>query len=549
MTDVDFSELVSRWLDGSLTADESSALQDELDRSPARRGEFTDACDLDAGLRLLSDTAAAEPQAVVTAGDAGRRRVAPWVIATSLAAAVMLAVGYGAGLRADKEPPGGVATSNAGPTESPDGDETIVSGCAVLARGIEAVFADGVRYREGDSLPPGRLELLSGVAQIEFYSGATMLLADRAEVVLSGPWEAECLRGRVTMHVPPPAQGFRLLLPGMKVVDLGTEFGVNVAGPDVSVHVFDGEVEAHVPGSEMRLVREGESLGVDDAESTADGAAREDFLTASGFETRLASYYEGRQQDWWDGMKEVRADPRIVGCYLFREWPDDRWKRLINNFAIPRVPRRAGSAVGSRWVEGRWPTKTAMEFKSAGDRVRMNLGEEQYDGLTMAAWIRVDGLDRKYNALLLTDGYDDGEPHWQIDEQGRLMFSVIYTEETAAENANKKRRRRNQIYYSPPLFPSADRRWRHVAVTYDTDTGETVQYFDGREVGREVSEHHRPDRRVTFGPCEIGNWGISSEGHAFPVRNFNGRIDEFISYSEPLSGAEIAGLYERGAAN
>ncbi|MEM9703202.1 MAG: hypothetical protein AAF907_12235, partial [Planctomycetota bacterium] len=53
MTDADFSELVSRWLDGSLTADESSALQEELDRSPERRGEFTDACDLDAGLRLL----------------------------------------------------------------------------------------------------------------------------------------------------------------------------------------------------------------------------------------------------------------------------------------------------------------------------------------------------------------------------------------------------------------------------------------------------------------------------------------------------------------
>ncbi|WP_145167945.1 LamG domain-containing protein [Rubripirellula lacrimiformis] len=67
-----------------------------------------------------------------------------------------------------------------------------------------------------------------------------------------------------------------------------------------------------------------------------------------------------------------------------------------------------------------------MEFKSPGDRVRIHLKNDQYQGLTMAAWIRVDGLDRKYNALFMSDGYEDGEPHWQIDQSGRLMFSVSY---------------------------------------------------------------------------------------------------------------------------
>ena len=42
------------------------------------------------------------------------------------------------------------------------------------------------------------------------------------------------------------------------------------------------------------------------------------------------------------------------------------------------------------------------------DRLRINLGSKSYAAITFAACGRVNGLDRKYNALLLTDGYDPG---------------------------------------------------------------------------------------------------------------------------------------------
>jgi hypothetical protein len=187
-----------------------------------------------------------------------------------------------------------------------------------------------------------------------------------------------------------------------------------------------------------------------------------------------------------------------------------------------------------------------LEFKSPGDRVRINLKKDEYEGLTMAAWIRVDGLDRKYNALLMSDGYEDGEPHWQIDQSGRLMFSVSYDRASPPGGKAPKGYRQSQVFYSPPIFGSSDRRWHHVAVTFDATTGEAVQYFDGQEVSREGSEHHREGRKVTFGTCEIGNWGLPLEGVPFPIRNLNGRVDEFLIYQEPLSGDEIAALYELG---
>ncbi len=88
-----------------------------------------------------------------------------------------------------------------------------------------------------------------------------------------------------------------------------------------------------------------------------------------------------------------------------------------------------------------------------------------------------------------------------------------------------------------------------MAVTFDATTGEAVQYFDGNEVSREISDQQRSGRKVTFGPCEIGNWGLPVEGVPFPTRNLNGRVDEFLIYKEPLSVDEIKNLYEAGIPN
>jgi hypothetical protein len=160
----------------------------------------------------------------------------------------------------------------------------------------------------------------------------------------------------------------------------------------------------------------------------------------------------------------------------------------------------------------------------------------------MSAWVKVDSVDKKYNSLLLTDGYDNGEPHWQIYEDGSLMFSIIYRPEGVSRGGDW-----NQIYYSKPVF-SADSlgRWHHIAVSYDNQSGQVIQYFDGAEVSREVSNLHHAGRPISYGPCELGNWGLPTQGHPFPIRNLNGAIDEFAIYSAVLTGAEIQSIFENG---
>ncbi|WP_145167946.1 FecR domain-containing protein [Rubripirellula lacrimiformis] len=276
----------------------------------------------------------------------GMRAVGWLGLVAAVAAVLLLAIGYGIGRDGNRRPQTKIALSDPRAVES---NEVVESGCALLSRIVDAKFADGAVYREGDSLPPGPLKLISGAVQVDFFSGATMLIDEATEVNLVSSWEAECVRGKVTMHMPPPAIGSRLMLPGMKVVDLGTEFGVEVDGADSSLHVFDGEVEAHVPGSPMQIIREGESLESSEAQTFVSGEATPvNFPSAEQFEQRIKSFHKRKSANWWGSMEPHRSDPRILGCYLFKRREDGRWDRLINNFALPKNRSYAGSAVGTR---------------------------------------------------------------------------------------------------------------------------------------------------------------------------------------------------------
>lgn len=426
-------------------------------------------------------------------------------------------------------------------------EEQTDAGCAVLAQCLDAHFDSAPKtfLQPGAMLSPGVLRLKAGLARIEFFSGATVLLEGPATLEIRSSWEASCPQGKARVRVPPPAQGFHLHVPGMKLVDLGTEFGVVAdAGGASQVTVFEGAVEAHPDNADMRLLKTGENLQRSNSGLLQGDVAPPPLTSLEQFDQLALERSQERHDAWWNWFQEVRKDPRLIACYAFKHWKDDRWDRLVNNFTQPPAPSRSGAAVGVRWSRGRWPMKDALEFKGPGDRVRINLGTEAYSAITLACWVRVDALDRRYNALLLTDGYEAGEPHWQIYEDGRLMFSIAYPDPAKSGQPNN---RTNQIYYSPSIFNLGNqRRWHHLAVTYDHQNGAAVQYVDGREISRETHAAHVPGRPVSFGPSELGNWGLPTDGHKFPIRNLNGSLDEFLIYKTALSGEEVRQIYEAG---
>ena len=116
------------------------------------------------------------------------------------------------------------------------------NGVAVVTRVVSVDWGGADVKKVGDTLPPGMLVLKQGLLQLEFYSGALLVLEGPAKLDLISADEVICHKGKVRAHVPPPAHGFTVLSPQFELVDLGTEFGVEVgANGATEVHVFDGK--------------------------------------------------------------------------------------------------------------------------------------------------------------------------------------------------------------------------------------------------------------------------------------------------------------------
>ena len=137
------------------------------------------------------------------------------------------------------------------------------------------INAQDCLWAAADSDTPGRdmrvgkiLRLERGLAEIEFDRGARVILKGPAAFELLSDNEARLLSGSMTARVPEPAHGFTVYSPQGKIVDLGTEFGVSVDGPETtSVRVFSGELTAASDGSgrspAIHLVKGQEAL-IDD---------------------------------------------------------------------------------------------------------------------------------------------------------------------------------------------------------------------------------------------------------------------------------------------
>jgi hypothetical protein len=105
--------------------------------------------------------------------------------------------------------------------------------------------------RVGDAFPRGSLTLKSGVAQVSFSSGVRATIEGPSKFELVGPAELDLQLGRIVASVPAAAIGFAVSTPVARIVDLGTEFGVETDDKGATeVQVFKGKVELR-PSSKL----------------------------------------------------------------------------------------------------------------------------------------------------------------------------------------------------------------------------------------------------------------------------------------------------------
>ncbi|QIF01690.1 LamG-like jellyroll fold domain-containing protein [Roseimicrobium sp. ORNL1] len=540
MSDSELLQLQS-WMhdleEGRLEQGEMDKLQALILRSEEARRFYVQRMSMGSALCKLADEAQeaeqqheSEQQDDIITATAELRR--PWPLSAKLAMAASLlacAVALVLAIRPQGRSQQGGASVAA---------ETSNAGCAVLVDAAGAEWAEGTHaWQVGMSVPAGKLQLKSGLIRLEFYSGASVTLEGQSELEIVSVKEAKCAQGQMRVHVPPHARGFKLTTPDAEVVDLGTEFGLKVSdGGKAEVHVFDGEVEVLPNQATAKLsVKQGAGWDAAKGVSSSPATASASFVDLTALRAQTRSSDEQRLASWREGMSVFLKDPRLLVGYTFE--PENEWERRVENKHPGAQEFSHGSIVGARWVPGRWQGKRALQFKSPGDRVRLTV-PGKHDAITLAAWVQVDGIDRRFNSLFLTDTWTPGNPHWQFVQAGSFALGI---HETGG-------RKGQHVLYSPEMFgPDTLGVWYHVASTFDMRTGVGRNYVNGKLVSEYTSTNVDQGEKILIGTGELGNWGLPEGSKPrTEVRTFNGRMDEFLLFGAALQPEEVARLYEVG---
>lgn len=142
-----------------------------------------------------------------------------------------------------------------------------------------------------------QLSLTTGSIELTFDTGAQVRIFAPAKIEVSSPRSILCSRGRVTTLVGKSGKGFTIDTPKARIVDLGTQFGVDISeAGDTQVVVFQGSVDLKRPvargaeenaaGDDARWTRrmnQGEALlvGDDDQPQRVVAVQRSDFIPSA----------------------------------------------------------------------------------------------------------------------------------------------------------------------------------------------------------------------------------------------------------------------------
>src|SRR5690606_18004509 len=114
---------------------------------------------------------------------------------------------------------------------------------AVVERTIDARWSepDGAKQKHAQVESGELLHIASGVVQLTLESGVSLTVEGPARWTITGRNQATLHAGRLLARVPSQAVGFTLETPVGRIVDLGTEFGVNVdESGSLDVYVIKG---------------------------------------------------------------------------------------------------------------------------------------------------------------------------------------------------------------------------------------------------------------------------------------------------------------------
>lgn len=548
MTRNDMQKLIDSLLEGEISEADFEALETALAKDDALRREYLDRLTLSV---LLDEEAQHWQQdaSSVTAAPTNTSNVW-WQVLGGAGLVLGVAMLLSFVLARPNLPASNTASNETAEDgvrkKGDDANEKLAAGYGVISGQDGVVWKDNVRRATGSLLPTGMLEVTEGVVHLELFSGVSVVVEAPAEFAVNSPMQMEVRLGRVRARVPEPAHGFRMSTRDGEIVDLGTDFAVDVSAIRSELHVIEGEVELHPENRAARRLEAGQAISMSGEELSDARADRERFLGQAEMATRMESAMRSRRERWLRWNEQLRADERLVALYQVGTAAVQRPSsdRRLTNQATTDSQASDGAIVAAARTTDRWLQRDgALDFSPTGSRVRLTIPGE-YQSITLSCWVKINSLDRWYNSLFLTDGHDQHEPHWQIMDDGRLFFSVKKRDQWDPSVGEKDK----HIYYSPSFWnTSLSGQWLMIATVYDVDSQFVTHFVNGEQISREAIPDEYLVKYVRIGNASLCNWSLPERDEPrFAVRNLNGSLDEFAMFRAALSAKEIQEMYERG---
>jgi hypothetical protein len=408
------------------------------------------------------------------------------------------------------------------------------------------IKADDVRWAPGAGLTPvagsgvatGRMRLQAGRLTLAFFSGVYVTVEGPADLELLAPDRIFCHYGKIRARVPRGAEGFTVRAAGYEVVDLGTEFGLNLEADGKSrVMVFEGEAAVSVLDKDGRSIRgalvEGRrSVEVDPRAGRIQEVPPrpEAFVPLVEFVPRPLELAPGY-------AAEVRA-AMPWGYWRFESLADG----LVPNEIAGRPPLKAlggielERAAGNSWARFR-PNDPLQALVMQGE------WSPASDGYAIELWMQADLPSPKafgQTALvgLLDLKEEDADKHLaylELTARGRRLphepCAVRFLDRwpTAVSGGADVFSRRTVVASQ----------WRHIVAQM---SGDTIELFvDGERVGTSPSNRIAEvpgDPGTTACRLLVGRLKLKHE-HPSEVRAFEGRLDELAVYDRALTPEEI----------
>ncbi|MCG8585874.1 MAG: hypothetical protein MI757_14295 [Pirellulales bacterium] len=543
-------QLAERVTNGTHTDDDIRELEEAIADDPAARNFYFDYCHLHADLQLLikADQATVRVREATEVGgppsttdhrspithystphvSRSRRNLTFGLVAGFAAVAAVLTWAAFTYLP-------DMAKNN----DKPAADQDKVIAWLVNTHNVE--WAEGgvpesTRYKPGT-----RLALDKGFVEIHYATGAEVVVEGPAEFVVgqSGKRKAESGQtvhpssfilhpsnsgflhlGRLVARCHTPgSQGFTIVAPTSRIIDVGTEFGVDVDQEGLTqVAVLDGKIdlETQMPGETLprkqRLLA-GEAVQVTSG-ATGNVTVKRVAADSISFTTSVP---KSAYDQWTEARTELLSDV-IVDMSMEGDPP-------ANAGAIEPTVDRFGRA-GGAWRFGTKGLAGPYASVSLGPSNRLMPSGDQ--PIAIVAWVkpeqflpattenRIVTLYRSYKTTGLTLAMGAAE-----GGKGRLSAGYVFGERLF-EVAGRQR--------------IAAAKWHHVALTFD---GEVLSIYLNGALERSVNAELAASASTA---ATVGAFERTRHG-------FIGAIDDVLVLNRAVSAEQIIKLYESGRAS